>query len=137
MTKLAHVERERAIRMLTANVTPLVVAKRFRCHVRTIGRLKNCFQQIGTTHTVRVQGVDVCRLDVKIETSRRLICAIDLIWSQSQLGHHKELIIKKIRAETVRYVSDPHLPTFGGTLLWCSFNVKLGNPRWYQRLNEL
>ena len=49
MTILAHVERERAIGMLKANVTPLVVAKRFRCHVRTIGRLKNRFQQIRTT----------------------------------------------------------------------------------------
>ena len=48
MTKLAHVERERAIGMLKANVTPLVVVKRFRCHVWTIGRLKNRFQQIGT-----------------------------------------------------------------------------------------
>ena len=49
MTKLAHVEREHAIGLLKANVTPSVVAKRFRCHVRTIGRLKNHFQQIGTT----------------------------------------------------------------------------------------
>ena len=48
MTKLAHVERERAIGMLKANVTPLVVAKRFRCHVWTIGCLKNRFEQIGT-----------------------------------------------------------------------------------------
>ena len=49
MTKLAHVERERAIGMLKANVTPLIVAKRFRCHVRMIGRLKNRFQPVGTT----------------------------------------------------------------------------------------
>ena len=49
MTKLAHVERERAIGMLKAYVAPLVVAKRFRCHCRTIGRLKNRFQQVGTT----------------------------------------------------------------------------------------
>ena len=48
MTKLAHVERERAIGMLKANVTPLVVAKQFRCYVRTIGCLKNRFQQIRT-----------------------------------------------------------------------------------------
>ena len=45
MTKLAHVEREHAIGMLKANVTPLIVAKQFRRHVRTIGR----FQQIVTT----------------------------------------------------------------------------------------
>ena len=46
---MAPVERERAKGMLKANVTPLIVAKQFRCHVRTIGRLKNLFQQIGTT----------------------------------------------------------------------------------------
>ena len=49
MAKLAHVEREHAIGMLKANVTPLIVAKQFRCHVRTIGRPKNHFQQIVTT----------------------------------------------------------------------------------------
>ena len=49
MTKLAHVERERAIGMLKANVTPLIETKRFRGHVRTIGRLKNHFQHIRTT----------------------------------------------------------------------------------------
>ena len=46
---MAHVERERVIGMLKANVTSFIVAKQFRCHVRTIGRLKNRFQQIGTT----------------------------------------------------------------------------------------
>ena len=54
MTKLAHVERERAIGMLKANVTPFIVAKQFRCPVRTIGHFKNRFQQIGTTsHSLR------------------------------------------------------------------------------------
>ena len=47
-------------------------------------------KKVGQSQTVRVQGVDVCRRDVNIETSRRLICAIDFIWSQSQLGHPKE-----------------------------------------------
>ena len=47
MTKLAHMERKRVIGMLKANVTPLVEAKRSKCHVWTIGRLKNRFQQIG------------------------------------------------------------------------------------------
>ena len=51
--------------------------------------------KLGQCHTVRVQGVDVCRRDVKIETSRRLICAINFIWTKSQLGHPKELIIQK------------------------------------------
>ena len=46
-------------------------------------------------HTVRIQGVDVCRRDVKIKTSRRHICAIDFILSQSHLGHPKELIVQK------------------------------------------
>ena len=50
-------------------------------------------KKLGQRHTARVQGIDVCRRDVKIEPPRRLICAIDLIWSQSQLGHPKEFII--------------------------------------------
>ena len=49
---------------------------------------------LGERHNVRVRDVDMCRRDVKIETSRRLICAIDFIWSQSQLGHPKELIVQ-------------------------------------------
>ena len=45
VTKLALVERERAIGMLQANVTPFIVAKRFRCHFKTIRRLlKESFQ---------------------------------------------------------------------------------------------
>ena len=53
--KLAHVERERAKGMFKANVTPLIVAKQFRCRVRTIGRLKNRFQQIWkTSHRPRL-----------------------------------------------------------------------------------
>ena len=50
---------------------------------------------MGQRHIVRVQGVDVCWRDIKIETSRRLICTINFIWSQSQLGQPKELIIQK------------------------------------------
>ena len=131
MTKLAHVERERAIGMLKAKVTPLVVAKRFRCHVRTIERLKNRLQRIGTTsHRPRLGR----QPNVKVETSRRLICAIDFVWSQSQLGHPKELIIKKnLGSNCEKSFQDiclrPHLPTFDGTLLWCSIYVKLRNPR--------
>ena len=49
MTKLTPVERIRSIGMLLANLTPPAVAKQFRCHVRTIGRLKNRFQQTWTT----------------------------------------------------------------------------------------
>ena len=112
-------ERERAIRMLKANVTPLIETKRFQCHVRTIGRLKNRSNTLGQRHTVRIQGVDVCLRDVKIEQPRHLICAIDFICSQSQLGNSKELIIQNIRAQNVRnhfkgFVKDPQLPTFDG-----------------------
>ena len=46
---MTPVGRERALGMLQANVTPSVAAKQFRCHVRTIGRLKNHFQQTWTT----------------------------------------------------------------------------------------
>ena len=49
VTKLTHVECERAIRMLQANVTPSVAAKQFWCNVRMIQRLKNRFQQTWTT----------------------------------------------------------------------------------------
>ena len=51
--------------------------------------------KLGQHHTLSVQDVDVCRCDVKIETSRRLICEIDFMWSQSQLGHPKELVVQK------------------------------------------
>ena len=60
MKKVAHVERERAIGMLQANVTSSVVAKQFQCHVRTIGRLKNHFQQIWTTSDRPRLDVPVC-----------------------------------------------------------------------------
>ena len=49
MTKLTHVEHEHAIGMLQANKTPSVAARQFHWHVRTIGRLKNPFQQTRTT----------------------------------------------------------------------------------------
>ena len=100
---MAHVGRERAIGMLQANMTQLMVTKRFRCHVRTIGRLKNSSDKLGQRHTVRLQDVDVRRRYVKIETSRRLICAIDFIWSQSQQGHSKELIIQTVRNRLKRF----------------------------------
>ena len=90
MTKLAHVEHERALGMLQANVTPLVAAKRFRCHVRTIGRLKN-----KDNVTPSASRASTCVDATSIEISRRPICAVDFIWSQSQLGHPKELIIQK------------------------------------------
>ena len=48
MPKRTHVERERAMRMLLANVTPSVIAQQFRCHARMIGRLRKRFWQIKT-----------------------------------------------------------------------------------------
>ena len=92
VTKLTNVKRERAIGLLKANVTPSIVAKRFRCHVRTIGCLNNLLQEIGTTSHFLRPGR---RRDVKIELPRRRICAIDFIWSQSQLEHPMEFIIQK------------------------------------------
>ena len=48
MPKWTHVEREKAMRMLQANVTPSVIAQQIRCHVRMIERLRKRFRQIGT-----------------------------------------------------------------------------------------
>ena len=48
MPKRTRVEREKAIRMLQANVTPSVIAQQFRCHERTIKRLRKRFLQFGT-----------------------------------------------------------------------------------------
>ena len=43
MLKQTHVESEKAIRMLQANVTPTVIAQQFRCHARMIERLRRRF----------------------------------------------------------------------------------------------
>ena len=43
MPKRAHVVREKAIRILQANVTPPVIAQQFRCHARMIERLRKRF----------------------------------------------------------------------------------------------
>ena len=58
--------------MLYATLTPSVVIKLFRCHVRTIGRLKNRFQQTWTTSDHPRQGrprVLTRRQDRDIQTS--------------------------------------------------------------------
>ena len=102
MTKLAHVERERAIGMLTANVTPLVVAKKFWCHVRAIGRLKNRFQEIGTmSHHPRPgrRHVSTRRQDRDIQTSH--LCNrfhLESVTARTSQGTHNP----KIRTQTVR-----------------------------------
>ena len=43
MPKWTHVEREKGIRMLHANVTPSVLAQQLRCHARMIERLRKRF----------------------------------------------------------------------------------------------
>ena len=48
MPKRTHVEREKAVRMLQANVTPTVIAQQFRCHVRMSERLRKRFCQFET-----------------------------------------------------------------------------------------
>ena len=102
MTKLAHVERERAIGMLKANVTPLIVAKRFRCYVRTIERPKIRFQQIGkTSNHLRPErrGVSTRRQDQAIQTFH--LCNrfhLESVTAKKSQGTHNP----KIRPQTVR-----------------------------------
>ena len=43
MQKRTHVECEKAVRMLQANVTKLVIAQQFRCHTKMIERLRKRF----------------------------------------------------------------------------------------------
>ena len=43
MPKRTHVERDKAIRILQANVTPSMITQQFRCHARTIERLRKHF----------------------------------------------------------------------------------------------
>ena len=43
MPKRTHVECEKAIGMLQANVTPSMIAQQFRCHARMIERLRKRF----------------------------------------------------------------------------------------------
>ena len=99
---MAHVERERVIGMLKANVTPFIVAKQFRCHVRTIGRLKNRFQQIGTTsHRPRPGRRRVSTRGQYRDIQASHLCNLfhleSVTASTSQENHDK-----KIRAQTVR-----------------------------------
>ena len=101
VTKLAHVERERAIGMLKANVTPLIVAKQFRCHFRMIRRLKNRFQQIGTTsHRPRPgrRRVSTRRQDRDIQMSHLFNrFHLESVTARTPQGTHKT----NIRAQTV------------------------------------
>ena len=88
-------EGERAIGMLKANVTPLIVAKQFRCHVRTIVRLKNRFQQFGTTSHCPRPGrrrVSTRRQDRDIMTSH-----LESVTARTSQGTRNTII----RAQTV------------------------------------
>ena len=49
ISRLTPVEHERAVERLHANVASSKIAQQIRCHVRTIGRLRNRFGQTGTT----------------------------------------------------------------------------------------
>ena len=48
MPKRTHDECDKAVRMLQANVTPLVIAQQIRCHEKMIEHLRKRFWQIGT-----------------------------------------------------------------------------------------
>ena len=88
--------------MLKANVTPLFVAKRFRCHVWTIGRLKNRFQQSGTASHCPRPGrrcMWARRQDQDIKMSH--LCNrfyIESVTARTSKATHNP----KIRAQTVR-----------------------------------
>ena len=89
-------------RNVKASVTLLVVAKQFRCHVWTIGRLKNRFQQIGTaSHRPRPRRRRMWtrRQDRDIKTSH--LCNrfhMESVTARTSKGTHNP----KIRAQTVR-----------------------------------
>ena len=88
--------------MLQANVTPLIVDRRFQCHVGTIGRLKNRFQQTGaTSHSPRPgrQRVSMRRQDRDVQMSH--LCNrfyLESVTARTSQGTHSP----KIRAQTVR-----------------------------------
>ena len=83
MTKLAHVERERAIGMLKANVTPLVVAKRSGAMFGRFDVLRIVSNKLGQRHTVHVQGVGV-HLCAKLKFTRWPPCFVILSISPIQ-----------------------------------------------------
>ena len=88
--------------MLQANVTPLIVDKEFWCHVRTIGHLKNRFQQTGTaSHRPRPGHtyVSTRRHDRDILTSHLCIrLHLETITARTSQGTH----YPRISAQTVR-----------------------------------
>ena len=57
MPKRTYVEREKAIRMVQANVTPSVIAEPFRCHARMIEGLRNISDKLEQCQTGRIDDV--------------------------------------------------------------------------------
>ena len=57
MPKRTHVDREKVIRMLQANVTPSVIAQQFRYHARMIERLRKVSDKLEQCQTVRIHDV--------------------------------------------------------------------------------
>ena len=109
MTKLTPVKRERAIGMLHATVTPSVVAKQFRCHVRMIGRLKNHFQQTWTTSDRPFPGrprVLTRRQDRDIQTSHlRNRFHLETVTARTYPGNHNPRISAKTVINRLQEIS--------------------------------
>ena len=117
--------------MLQATMPPSVAAKQIWCHVRMIGRLKNRFQQTWTTSDRLRSGHPnvltwrqnrdpwtsyLCdRFHLETVTARTIQ---ELIIPESELKLW-EILFK-------RFVEDPNLLTFDGTLVWCSITSNLG-----------
>ena len=142
MIKLTHMKRERAKGILHATVTPLVVAKQFRCHVRMIERLKNRFQQNWTTSDRPRPGLPrvlTRRQDRDIQTSHlRNRFYLETVTARTYPGNHNprisaQTVINRLQEIRLR----PDLPTFDRAYVWCCIYVILRNPWQYWRLNEL
>ena len=57
MPKRTHVEREKVIRMLQANVTPSVIAQQFRWHAKKLNVYENVSGKKEQCQTVRIHDV--------------------------------------------------------------------------------
>ena len=71
MPKLTHIEHKGVIGMLQAYMDASVITQQFRCHVRTIERLRNRFRQTGTTSDRPRPDVPVLQRDVELVTPRQ------------------------------------------------------------------
>ena len=106
MTKLAHVEHERALGMLKANVTPLVVAKDFGAILGRLEILRIVSNELGQRHTFHVQDVDLSQPDVKIQTSH--LCNqfhLESVTARtSQVTHNPKIRDQTLRNRFKRFV---------------------------------